>query len=286
MNFGPPSVSSPPDPEPASPFDILAPENSRNRLVADPGGALGVWLFFQITFSLSSVVLVVSETGLLDNGLSYRGSPQTRWFSLVMVFGGQIGSLADSFCPRSTINLLSGIRVALFGRRFSQRIWLAGILVAVSPTRRSCELVRNPDVNRLKKPSMLNARQQIKGVYHVGYHKILKRSNLSSELPNSVDFRFHTGSCHGRQQLWQHRYSVNGGNNKTSNPHTGPMDGKAARRHPRKLSDAFRRSMACAMRATLGEIRGIAAIPIMILIFNMCHPRYIAAATPQGGQIG
>lgn len=59
-----------------------------------PIGALGVWLFFQITFSLSSLVLNVSETGLLGNGLSWlQGNPsQTRWFSLVMdLFGGQIG---------------------------------------------------------------------------------------------------------------------------------------------------------------------------------------------------
>ena len=59
-----------------------------------PVGALGVWLFFQITFSLSSLVLNVSEIGLLGNGLSWlQGNPsQTRWFSLVMdLFGGQLG---------------------------------------------------------------------------------------------------------------------------------------------------------------------------------------------------
>ena len=59
-----------------------------------PVGALGVWLFFQITFSLSSLVLNVSETGFLGNGLSWlQGNPpQTRWFSMAMdLFGGQIG---------------------------------------------------------------------------------------------------------------------------------------------------------------------------------------------------
>jgi hypothetical protein len=59
-----------------------------------PIGALGVWLFFQITFSLSSVVLAISETGLLGNGSSWlQGNlPQARWFSLAMdLFGGQIG---------------------------------------------------------------------------------------------------------------------------------------------------------------------------------------------------
>ena len=76
------------------------PEHSRPRKTLEigwwliPVGALGVWLFFQITFSLSSVVLAVSETGLLDNGLSWLqwDPPQTRWFSLVMdFFGGQMG---------------------------------------------------------------------------------------------------------------------------------------------------------------------------------------------------
>ncbi len=59
-----------------------------------PVAALGVWLFFQITFSLSSLVLTASETGLLGNGLSWlQGNPpQTRWFSMAMdLFGGQIG---------------------------------------------------------------------------------------------------------------------------------------------------------------------------------------------------
>ena len=59
-----------------------------------PVGALGVWLFFQITFSLSSLVLNVSETGFLGNGLSWlQGNPpQTRWFSLAKdLFGGQFG---------------------------------------------------------------------------------------------------------------------------------------------------------------------------------------------------
>jgi len=76
------------------------PENSRPHKALEigwwliPVGALGVWLFLQITFSLSSVVLTISETGLLDNGLSWlQGNPsQTRWFSLALdLFGGQIG---------------------------------------------------------------------------------------------------------------------------------------------------------------------------------------------------
>jgi len=76
------------------------PEHSQPRKVLEiawwliPVGALGVWLFFQITFSLSSVVLNISETGLLGSGLSsLQANPsQTGWFSLTMdLFGGQLG---------------------------------------------------------------------------------------------------------------------------------------------------------------------------------------------------
>lgn len=76
------------------------PEHSQPRRVLEigwwliPVAALGVWLFFEITFSLSSVILTASETGLLGNGLSWlQGNPpQTRWFSLAMdLFGGQLG---------------------------------------------------------------------------------------------------------------------------------------------------------------------------------------------------
>ncbi len=60
-----------------------------------PVGALGVWLFLQITFSLSSVVLTLSETGLLGNGFSWLqgNAPQARWVSMAVdLFGGQLGS--------------------------------------------------------------------------------------------------------------------------------------------------------------------------------------------------
>ncbi|MBI5353106.1 MAG: zf-HC2 domain-containing protein [Chloroflexi bacterium] len=76
------------------------PEHSQPRKALEIGwwlilvGALAVWLFFQITFSLSSVVLNISETGLLGNGLPWLqgDSSQTRWFSLAMdLFGGQLG---------------------------------------------------------------------------------------------------------------------------------------------------------------------------------------------------
>ena len=76
------------------------PAQSRSRRALEIGwwlipiGALGVWLFFQITFSLSSVVLTISETGLLGNDASWlQGNlPQARWFPLAMdLFGGQVG---------------------------------------------------------------------------------------------------------------------------------------------------------------------------------------------------
>ena len=72
-----------------------------------PVGALGVWLFFQITFSLSSVVLTVSETGLLGNGLSWlQGNPPqtdgSRW--LWIFLADRSASLANSFYPYSTIS--------------------------------------------------------------------------------------------------------------------------------------------------------------------------------------
>lgn len=87
-----------------------------------PVGALGAWLFFQVTVSLSSLVLTASETGLLGNGLSWlQGNPpQTRWFSLAMdLFGGQLG-LTGKFIL-SALNDLS-----LFIQDMSNRlIWQA-----------------------------------------------------------------------------------------------------------------------------------------------------------------
>lgn len=73
-----------------------------------PLGALGVWLFLQITFSLSTVVSTLSETGLLGNGLSWlqASAPQARWFSVATnLFGGQIGP--NSKFVLSVLNELS-----------------------------------------------------------------------------------------------------------------------------------------------------------------------------------
>ena len=87
-----------------------------------PVGALGVWLFLQITFSLSSVFLTLSETGLLGKGLSWlQGNPpQTRWFSLAMnLFGRQIG-----FTGKFILSVLNDL--SLFIQDWTSRfIWQA-----------------------------------------------------------------------------------------------------------------------------------------------------------------
>jgi hypothetical protein len=104
------------------------PVQSRSRRALEigwwliPVGALGVWLFFQITFSLSSVVLTISETGLLGKGLSWLQSnpPQTRWFSLAMdLFGRQIG-----FTGKFILSVLNDL--SLFIKDWMSRfIWQA-----------------------------------------------------------------------------------------------------------------------------------------------------------------
>ena len=87
-----------------------------------PVAALGVWLFFQITFSLSSVLSTASETGLLGSGLSWLQGhpPQTRWFSMAMdLFGGQIG-----FSGRFILSAFNDL--SLFIRDMTSRfIWQA-----------------------------------------------------------------------------------------------------------------------------------------------------------------
>jgi hypothetical protein len=76
------------------------PEQPRPRKVLEigwwliPFGVLGAWIFLQVTFSLSSLVLVASDAGLLGSNLSWlQGNPpQTEWFATIMnLFGSQIG---------------------------------------------------------------------------------------------------------------------------------------------------------------------------------------------------
>jgi len=64
-----------------------------------PFSVLGMWIFLQITFSLSSLALAASDTGLLGNNLSWlQGNPlQTGWFVTIMnLFGSQIGFTGQS----------------------------------------------------------------------------------------------------------------------------------------------------------------------------------------------
>jgi predicted anti-sigma-YlaC factor YlaD len=69
-----------------------------------PVGILGMWLFLQVTFSLSSLVLKASNAGLLGNTFSFSqgNQPQTQWFAaLTSWFGSQIGANQTVF---STLN--------------------------------------------------------------------------------------------------------------------------------------------------------------------------------------
>jgi hypothetical protein len=77
------------------------PEHSQPRRVFEigwwltPVGVLGTWLFLQVTFSLSSLVLKASNAGLLGNIFAgFQGNqPQTQWFAtLTTWFGNQLGS--------------------------------------------------------------------------------------------------------------------------------------------------------------------------------------------------
>jgi anti-sigma factor RsiW len=52
--------------QPAAPDRTTSrPRRVQDRLVADPGGLLGMWIFIEITFSLSSVMKLAANFGLL-----------------------------------------------------------------------------------------------------------------------------------------------------------------------------------------------------------------------------
>jgi len=70
-----------------------------------PVAVLGAWAFLQVTSSLSSLVLTLSDAGLLGSNLSWlQGNPpQTEWFATAMdLFGSQIG-----FTGRATLSVLN-----------------------------------------------------------------------------------------------------------------------------------------------------------------------------------
>lgn len=60
-----------------------------------PVGLLGIWLFINITFSLSPVVTLAVNSGLLGDASAWlQGNPaQMRWFATAMnLFGNQLGA--------------------------------------------------------------------------------------------------------------------------------------------------------------------------------------------------
>ncbi len=76
------------------------PEQPQSRRILEIGwwlipiGLLGAWLFLQVTFSLSSVATLASDTGLLGGSFSWlQGhATQTGWFiDTIGLFGNQIG---------------------------------------------------------------------------------------------------------------------------------------------------------------------------------------------------
>ncbi len=60
-----------------------------------PVGLLGIWLFIEITYSLSSVVTLAADAALLSGNFVWlRGNPlQMQWFATAMnLFGNQLGA--------------------------------------------------------------------------------------------------------------------------------------------------------------------------------------------------
>ena len=84
-----------------------------------PVGLLGIWLFIDITLSLSSVFTLAADAVLLgDNYAWLQGNPlQMQWFATAMnLFGNQLGALG-----REILSVLNDAN--LFTKR------LAGILI-------------------------------------------------------------------------------------------------------------------------------------------------------------
>ncbi len=81
------------------------PERPRSGRILEIGwwlipiSLLGAWLFIQVTFSLSSVATIASDTGLLGGSFSWlQGHPvQAAWFiDAIGLFGNQIGLSGQS----------------------------------------------------------------------------------------------------------------------------------------------------------------------------------------------
>jgi len=87
------------------------PEQPQTRKVFEigwwliPVGVLGMWAFLQVTFSLSSLVLTASDTGLFGNTFTWlqANPPQTEWFAtLTNLYGSQLG-----FTSQMTLSTLN-----------------------------------------------------------------------------------------------------------------------------------------------------------------------------------
>jgi len=94
-----------------------------------PVGVLAAWLVFQITTSLSSALISLTQADLLGSGLTWlQGNPsQARWIAWVMdLFGRQIGDTGNFIL--SVINDLSlfvaGLERRLFWQAFFAMLYL------------------------------------------------------------------------------------------------------------------------------------------------------------------
>jgi hypothetical protein len=88
-----------------------------------PVGLLGMWLFIDITLSLSSVVTFIADAGLLGGNLAWlQGNPlQMRWFATTMnLFGNQLGTTERE--TLSALNDASLYMAQLAGRLIPQTI--------------------------------------------------------------------------------------------------------------------------------------------------------------------
>ncbi len=90
-----------------------------------PVGLLGIWLFINITLSLSSVATLAADTGMLGGNLAWlQGYPlQMRWFASAMnLFGSQLGAPGREVL--STLNEVN-LFIAQMARRLIPQAILA-----------------------------------------------------------------------------------------------------------------------------------------------------------------
>jgi len=88
-----------------------------------PVGLLGIWLFIDITLSLSSVVMLAADFGLLGRNLAWlQGDPlQMQWFATAMdLFGNQLGAPGRAIL--SVLNDANLFCAQLVGRLIPQSI--------------------------------------------------------------------------------------------------------------------------------------------------------------------